>query len=469
MFLMMRGSSYRVLSTVGVAGLTAVAVLVANHWLSQWLFTTYVPLFNRLSVTVLSGNDLIQVILLSVGIFGLALAPLYRPRPRRTTDTILLTQRRIIIASLALATVGYFNWSHRLPRATLVLLTSILLAVLPLWFIMIRRRPADDPDRVLLIGDNIDQIERIYDETSIPFVGYLCPTNIVTTQQSKQQLAVTDGGDRLTGLERLGGLSRLENSLVTNDIDTVVLAFERADRADFFGALDACHEHGVAAKIHREYAADVLVSEASTATLVDVEVEPLDFQDHVLKRGFDVVFGAVGLLVFAPLFVVIAVLIKLDSTGPVLYSQRRTAGLGGTLTVYKFRTMYPEGESPNPIADEDNDRITPVGRLLRPTHLDELPQLWLILIGKMSVVGPRPVWTDEEMLLEAETDAWRKRWFVKPGLTGLAQVRNVGSTDPDKKLQSDLEYIRRQSFRLDISIVVRQIVLVFEDIIDFIR
>jgi len=334
---------------------------------------------------------------------------------------------------------------------------------------MIRRRPADDPDRVLLIGDNIDQIERIYDETSIPFVGYLCPTNIVTTQQSKQQLAVTDGGDRLTGLERLGGLSRLENSLVTNDIDTVVLAFERADRADFFGALDACHEHGVAAKIHREYAADVLVSEASTATLVDVEVEPLDFQDHVLKRGFDVVFGAVGLLVFAPLFVVIAVLIKLDSTGPVLYSQRRTAGLGGTLTVYKFRTMYPEGESPNPIADEDNDRITPVGRLLRPTHLDELPQLWLILIGKMSVVGPRPVWTDEEMLLEAETDAWRKRWFVKPGLTGLAQVRNVGSTDPDKKLQSDLEYIRRQSFRLDISIVVRQIVLVFEDIIDFIR
>jgi len=466
---MKRGGSYRVLSATGVVVLTTLAVLVANHRLAQSLFTTYVPLFNNLPVTVLSGGELLRAVALSVGVTTITLAPLYRPRPRRAADTVAIAQRRVVVAGLALATVGYFDWSYRLPRATLVMLTGILFVGAPLWFVAFCR-PADDPDRALIVGDDVEQIERISEETSLPYVGFLCPTSVVEGRHRPERaLPVTDGGNRIGQLERLGGLSRIENALVDNDVDTVVLAFERADRGDFFGALDACHEHGVDAKVHRDYAADVLVSGASTGALVDVEVEPLDLQDHVLKRGFDVAFSLVGLLACAPLFGVIAALIKLDSDGPVLYSQRRTSGLGGTLTVYKFRTMHPEGESPEPVADGENDRITRVGRVLRPTHLDELPQLWLILAGKMSVVGPRPVWTDEESLLEAETEAWRKRWFVKPGLTGLAQVRDAGSTDPEEKLRADLEYIRRQSFRLDAAIVLRQVWMVLEDVAALIR
>ncbi|MFD1562775.1 sugar transferase [Haloarchaeobius amylolyticus] len=467
---MKRGNRYRILSATGVAGLTALAVLIANHRFPQRLFTTYVPFFNRLPITVLSGDELGRILLLSVGISSIALAPLYRPRPRRPIDTIVLVQRRVVVASLALATIGYFNWSHRLPRATLVLLTGTLAVLLPLWFLTVSRRPTDEPDRALIVGNDPAQIKQLSAETTLPYVGYLCPSTIVPRRDShRQRLPVADGGEQIHELERFGGLTRLEDVLLANDIDTVVLAFEEANRGDLFGVLDTCYEHGVAAKVHRDYADDVLVSGAPTGTLVDVEVEPLDLQDHLLKRGFDVAFALAGLLAFAPLFAVIAVAIKLDSDGPVLYSQRRTAGLGGTLTVYKFRTMHPEGESPEPIDDDENDRITRVGQILRSTHLDELPQLWLIFVGKMSVVGPRPVWTDEETLLEAETDAWRKRWFVKPGLTGLAQVRDLGSTDPEAKLRSDLEYIRRQSFRLDISIVVRQIAMVFEDIVDFIQ
>jgi len=462
---MKRGRSYRVLSATGVAVLAALAVLIANHRLPQWLFTTYVPLFNRLPVTVWSGEKLLRAVGVTVVVTVVVLAPLYRPRPRRTADTVALAQRRVIVAALALATVGYFDWTFRLPRATLVLLTGIMLVGAPAWFVAFRHRPAGAPERALIVGDDVEQIERICEESSLPYVGYLCPANVVADRGGRRRnVPIADGGDRIGDLEQLGGLSRLETTLVDHDVDTLVLAFERADRGDFFGALDACHEHGVAAKVHRDYAADVLVSEASTGTLVDVEVEPLDLQDHVLKRGFDVAFSLVGLLACAPLFGVIAALIKLDSDGPVLYSQRRTSGLGGTLTVYKFRTMHPEGESPEPVADGENDRITRVGRVLRPTHLDELPQLWLILVGKMSVVGPRPVWTDEESLLEAETEAWRKRWFVKPGLTGLAQVRDAGSTNPEEKLRADLEYIRRQSFRLDLAIVTRQVWLVLADV-----
>ncbi|WP_446685209.1 sugar transferase [Haladaptatus pallidirubidus] len=155
--------------------------------------------------------------------------------------------------------------------------------------------------------------------------------------------------------------------------------------------------------------------------------------------------------------------IKLDSPGPVFYSQVRTAELGGTFQVYKFRTMLPDSESAKPEEDKTNDRITRVGRVLRKTHLDEIPQLWTILTGGMSVVGPRATWTEEERHLEAEVETWRKRWFVKPGLTGLAQIHEINSTDPKTKLRYDLEYIRRQSFWFDIKIVTRQVWHVVED------
>ena len=124
--------------------------------------------------------------------------------------------------------------------------------------------------------------------------------------------------------------------------------------------------------------------------------------------------------------------------------------------------MVPEGESSLPIDDEENGRITDLGRVLRQTHLDEIPQLWSILTGEMSVVGPRAVWTDEELLLEEQSDMWRKRWFVKPGLTGLAQVEGAKSTNPEEKLRLDLEYVRRQSFSLDLKVVIRQIWKILE-------
>ncbi|ELY67058.1 sugar transferase [Natrinema versiforme] len=464
---MKTGWRYRILSMAGVCVITAAAALVANHRFPQSLFTTYIPVFNQLSVTVLTGRDLAQALGLSIGFTAMALLPLYKPRPRRHVDIVIFTQKRILVASLGLATLGYFNWSHRLPRATLVMVTVLLAVAIPLWFVVIRRAPSTDPDRIIIIGDDIDQIRRIYQEVSMSFLGYLCPTTVSSPSSGWQVKTISDGGNPVHNLERLGGLSRLDDTLIERDIDTAVLAFRHTDREDFFGALNVCYDHGVRTKVHREYADTILTSENNSGPLVDVDVEPWDFQDYLLKRGFDVTFAVVGMIVFAPLLAFIPVLIKLDSEGPVLYRQERTAGLGGRLTVFKFRTMYPQGESPIPIEDNENDRITRVGRILRKTHLDELPQLWLILVGNMSTVGPRPVWTDEETLLEAETDVWRKRWFVKPGLTGLAQIRGAGSTSPEAKLRSDLEYIRRQSFSLDCYILFKQIWLVVIDIAVF--
>jgi lipopolysaccharide/colanic/teichoic acid biosynthesis glycosyltransferase len=183
-----------------------------------------------------------------------------------------------------------------------------------------------------------------------------------------------------------------------------------------------------------------------------------------VKRAFDLMFASTAIVVTSPLLVLIAVAIKLDSRGPVLYRQTRTATFGDTFTVAKFRTMLPDSEDTDPVDDDENDRITRIGQFLRSTHLDEIPQLWAILIGEMSVVGPRAAWVNEETLLEQKATAWRRRWFVKPGLTGLAQINDVSSTDPEAKIRYDIEYIREQSFWFDLKIVIRQLWKVGEDV-----
>jgi lipopolysaccharide/colanic/teichoic acid biosynthesis glycosyltransferase len=114
----------------------------------------------------------------------------------------------------------------------------------------------------------------------------------------------------------------------------------------------------------------------------------------------------------------------------------------------------------------NHDRITRAGAFLSKTHLDEIPQLWSTLIGDMSIVGPRAAWTDEEELLETKADPWRKRWFVKPGLTGLAQINDAKSTDPETKLRYDISYIREQSFWKDLMIVIHQLWMVGIDVVD---
>ncbi|WP_409338721.1 sugar transferase [Halalkalicoccus ordinarius] len=459
---MAQWGGYRLMSAAGTVVWTAIAVLIANHSIPQMLLTGYVPVVRRLPVVVLDGQRLFLAVGLSTAVVFSCLIPLYKPRPRRILDTIFLAQKRVLVAMFALATLGYFNMTYRLPRATLAMTMGILLIVLPAWFVILGNQPIKGEKPAIIVGDDPAQINRAADAIESPVLGYLSPPlgiNIDSDQARSPTPTVTDGGTiemPSSDLQSLGGLSRLEQILVEHDIATVVFAFRSTDRGEFFGVLETCHAHGVEAKVLREHADSVLLSDETAGELVTIDLEPWDWQDRLLKRIFDVGFALTGLTAFAPLLGLIALAIKLDSPGPVFYRQTRTAGLGRTFDVLKFRTMLPGSESSDPVDDGENDRITRVGRLLRKSHLDELPQLWAILTGDMSVVGPRAAWTDEEALLEEEAVEWRKRWFVKPGLTGLAQINDASSTNPTEKLRYDLEYIRRQSFWLDVKIVIRQ-------------
>ena len=480
--MMLTGWRYRATGILGAAILTIAAVWMANHPFSQSVFTSYVPLFWRLEPTVLSGSSLQLAMLVSVLFVVITLIPLFKPRPRRMLDTIVTTQKQVGIAGLGLATLGFFKWSHRLPRATLVMVVGLLAITLPAWFLWIRVQPAGSSDRAIVVGDDMAQLDWILKAADVPVVGYLCPPSTfereTTGTDSTKTPVVADGGAQSLvpghDVDHLGGLSKLEKMLVKHDIDTVILAFRTADRGEFFGTLDTCYEHGVTAKVHRQYADDVLTTREQVGDLIDIDLEPWDPQDYLFKRLFDIAFAGVGLLVLSPLMILIAIAVKLDSDGPVLYEQARTAAFGERFTVYKFRSMVTDAEAETgaTISNEDaggiDPRVTRVGRVLRKTHLDEVPQLWSILRGDMSVVGPRPERPEIDSEIQMSGIDWSKRWFIKPGLTGLAQINDVTGHEPDAKLRYDIQYIRKQSLAYDIMIVIRQIWMVVSDVLSLI-
>jgi len=178
-----------------------------------------------------------------------------------------------------------------------------------------------------------------------------------------------------------------------------------------------------------------------------------------LKRALDVFCATVGLVLAAPIMILTAIAIRLDSRGPIFYSQERSGAFGRPFMIYKFRSMRVDAEADGKArwATEDDPRITRVGRFIRKTRIDELPQLWNVLVGEMSLVGPRPERPVFNAQLEKEIPYFKQRLYVKPGLTGYAQVRcryGASTEDQLEKLQYDLFYIKTFSLWFDLSIML---------------
>jgi len=185
----------------------------------------------------------------------------------------------------------------------------------------------------------------------------------------------------------------------------------------------------------------------------------------VLKRVVDAATALIGLVIVAPVMAIVALAIKLDSRGPIFYNQERVGRFGQLFNIYKFRSMRIDAETAGPVwASRDEDpRVTSLGRMLRRTHLDELPQLFNVLKGEMSLVGPRPERPCFVEQLDREIPRYDERLFIKPGMTGLAQVHyryDATMADVKKKLRFDLLYIKRMCLMLDARILAWTAVVV---------
>ena len=183
----------------------------------------------------------------------------------------------------------------------------------------------------------------------------------------------------------------------------------------------------------------------------------LTAEQRVLKRILDIAVAGTALIILSPVMLITAVMIKLDSKGPVLYSQERVGLYGKTFFVHKFRSMKQDAEAKcGPVlAAEGDPRITKFGRFMRATRLDELPQLFNVLKGEMSIVGPRPERPFFVKQFIAQKPEYDYRHNVKPGITGLAQIAGKYNTSAYDKLIYDLLYIQDFSVKTDLMIMLQ--------------
>lgn len=200
----------------------------------------------------------------------------------------------------------------------------------------------------------------------------------------------------------------------------------------------------------------------------------IDSQKHItdkrlqfaLKRIIDIVLSTIGIIILSPLFIILSIWIKIDSKGPAVFKQTRVGLNGEDFTIYKFRTMIVNAEKKRELDIDPSDlenfvfqsksdnRITKSGAFLRRTSLDEIPQLFNVLIGNMSLVGPRPEIPD---VVKYYPEAYRQRLLVPPGITGLAQISGRGEIELGKTIYYDLTYIKEFSVWFDIKILFRTV------------
>ena len=263
---------------------------------------------------------------------------------------------------------------------------------------------------------------------------------------------------------------QISHHLSTNDIDKLIdLAIEKniesvyvyLDSNDLHKLEDFIHKLSVYAFELNWILPDTLFPNSalnSKKQILKLNPSPitLDSNQYMLKRSLDVLGSLTVLIISFPIFIVFSIIIKLYDKGPVFYKQTRNGLHGKSFDIYKFRSMATNSDLNNKPVSNNDTRVTPIGKFLRKTSIDELPQLINVLKGEMSLVGPRPHIPYETDLYSKNIIRYLVRHQVKPGLTGLAQIRVVGKTNVElmrAKLKNDLEYIYAWSFFLDLKIL----------------
>lgn len=261
----------------------------------------------------------------------------------------------------------------------------------------------------------------------------------------------------------LGKLSELNSILEANEVDDVIVALPETDGEKTAHIITESERAAKKVKIipdvHRYLELKGNINLLGNFPVVDIRPTPLDDPGRQrLKRAFDVAFSLFMFTAFSWLFLLIAVLIKLTSRGPVLFKQERWGLRNKKITCYKFRSMVHRspGENGGTVHTLRNDsRVTRIGRFLRKTNLDELPQFYNVLIGEMSFVGPRPHVTSQHKEYRETVDHYMLRQMVKPGITGWAQVNGCRgySSRIRERVNLDIWYIEHYSFWLDCQII----------------
>jgi exopolysaccharide biosynthesis polyprenyl glycosylphosphotransferase len=358
-----------------------------------------------------------------------------------------------VLQGLLLIAVYFFRQDLLFPRSIFVVFTGLNALLLVGWRLGCSALLGGAPRRrVLVVGTNASAAEVVAAIRGQQWLGL-------------EVVGIAEGGrngtrpEALAGLPVLGRREDLPTLCDRHAIDEVIIASDTSWQDELLDAFSrTTRVRSRVSVVPSPF--EILIGRRETLRLHDIPLirvmhdEP-EGATWLAKRVFDVVLAGVLSVVTLPLMLVVALAIRLTSRGPVIYRQTRVGRAGVPFTIHKFRTMHEEAETgTGPVmAQKDDPRVTPLGRILRASRLDELPQLWNVLRGDMSFVGPRPERPEFVDDYERTIQGYAERYRVRPGLTGYAQVNGEYHTSASTKLKYDLSYIHNRSFWLDLRIL----------------
>lgn len=376
----------------------------------------------------------------------------------------------LVLAGL-ITTVGYLFIpfitpalpSSRLQMGAFPLLSLILLVAGRFLYTRLLSQPAFQ-QRVLIVGAG--WAGRTIAETMARTCnGSLRIIGFVDDDPAKQGHELEICGE---SIRVLGGRRDLKPLISRHRANTLVLAITHEIEGELFQTLMDCLEYGVdiipMPVLYEQLTGRVPVEHIGDNWYVAMPIDHPQTKrlNRFIKRVTDIILASLGIMLLLPFLPLIALALYIDSPGPIFYTQERVGEGGRIFKVYKFRSMVPNAEQGEAVWAQENDpRVTRVGRLLRKTHVDEFPQFLNILKGEMSAVGPRPERPEFVAELAQEIPFYRTRHAVKPGMAGWSLVKyGYASSKEDAKIkiQYDLYYIKHQSFWLDMVILIKTII-----------
>ena len=391
---------------------------------------------------------------------------LYQLRTLRDRQTVAIGLLRALgFSSLVLAFLYFWIPGLIVGRGVLVIASVLIIAIVGGWrsifgWVLLRLKPRE---RLLIIGTGqaavvlARELHERRSELGVELAGFVdSDASLVGT--SLVNPGVIGTVDEIPMLVQQHRVDRVVVSLADarGNLSMDQLLYMKLYRGVRFDHL---------ATVYEQYTGKIAVENLRPSWLL---FSPGFRQGGVLaasKRTLDVMLGGLGLVIGAPVLMLVALVLKLTSAGPILYRQRRVGKNGALITIFKFRSMAQDAEANTGArwATRSDPRVTPLGRFLRRSRLDELPQFWNVLRGDMSFVGPRPERPEFQAELVARIPYYDQRHVVRPGLTGWAQIRHqYGSSVDDsmRKLQYDLFYIKHLSLAFDLLIILETIKIV---------